>query len=229
VAYDRATGERRWTGGAEQISYVSPQLASIEGRKIVLTVNESSVAGHDPADGTELWRFDWPGHSNSDATCSQAHVLDGGRIFLSKGYGAGAAAFERKPGDPPTFEAVWRQPGLLKTKFTNVAIHDGHAYGLSDGILECVSLADGARRWKGGRYGQGQVLRVGGLLLVQAESGEVVVVACLPEKPRVMGRFAAIDGQTWNNLCLTGDRLLVRNAEEAACYRLPLAARGPAP
>ena len=89
-------------------------------------------------------------------------------------------------------------------------------------------LADGARRWKGGRYGQGQVLRVGGLLLVQAESGEVVAVACSPEKHRVMGRFAAIDGQTWNNLCLTGDRLLVRNAEEAACYRLPLAARGPA-
>jgi outer membrane protein assembly factor BamB len=229
VAYGRLTGDRRWTGGAEQISYVSPQTASIGGREIVFTVNESSVAGYDPADGTELWRFDWPGHSNSDATCSQAHVCDGGRIFVSKGYGAGAAAFELKAGDPPTFEAVWRQPGLLKTKFTNVAIHDGHAYGLSDGILECVSLADGSRRWKGGRYGQGQVLRVGGLLLVQAESGEVVVVACSPEKHHVMGRFAAIDGQTWNNLCLTGDRLLVRNAEEAACYRLPLAARGPAP
>ena len=229
VAYDRATGERRWTGGAEQISYVSPQLASIGGREIVLTVNESSVAGYDPADGTDLWRFDWPGHSNSDATCSQAHVFDGGRIFVSKGYGVGAAAFELKAGDPPSFEAAWRQPGLLKTKFTNVTIHDGHAYGLSDGILECVSLADGARRWKGGRYGQGQVLRVGGLLLVQAESGEVVAVDCSPEKHSVRGRFAAIDGQTWNNLCLTGDRLLVRNAEEAACYRLPLAARGPAP
>ena len=229
VAYDRATGERRWTGGAEQISYVSPQTASIGGREIVFTVNESSVAGYDPTDGTELWRFEWPGHSNSDATCSQAHVLDGGRIFVSKGYGAGAAAFQLKAGDPPSFEAVWRQPGLLKTKFTNVAIHDGHAYGLSDGILECVSLADGARRWKGGRYGQGQVLRVGGLLLVQAESGEVVVVDCSPEKHFVRGRFAAIDGQTWNNLCLTGDRLLVRNAEEAACYRLPLAARGPVP
>ena len=29
VAYDRATGDRRWTGGAEQISYVSPDLATI--------------------------------------------------------------------------------------------------------------------------------------------------------------------------------------------------------
>ena len=229
VAYDRTTGERRGMGGADPIRYGSPQLASIAGRTVVLTVNESTAAGYDPVDGTELWRFEWPGHSNSDATCSQPHVFGDSRIFLSKGYGVGAAVFEAKPGDPPAFTAAWRQPGLLKTKFTNVAVHDGHAYGLSDGILECVSLADGTRRWKGGRYGQGQVLRVGGLLLVQAESGEVVVVACSPEKHRVLGRFAALDGQTWNTLCLAGDRLLVRNAEEAACYRLPLAARGPAP
>ena len=229
VAYDRATGERRWTGGTEQISYVTPQLVTVDGRELVLTVDEASVAGYDPADGSVRWRFGWPGHSNSDATCSQPHLLEGGRIFISKGYGVGAAVFGPQPGEPVTYTAVWRQPSLLKTKFTNVVIHDGHAYGLSDGILECVSLADGKRKWKGGRYGQGQVLRVGGLLLVQAESGEVVVADCAPEKHLVRGRCAALDGQTWNTLCLTGDRLLVRNAEEAAGYRLPLAARGPAP
>ncbi|MFM7412050.1 MAG: PQQ-binding-like beta-propeller repeat protein [Planctomycetota bacterium] len=229
VAYDRATGERRWTGGDEQISYASPQLATIGGREVVLTVNESSVAAHDPVGGERLWRFDWPGHSNSDATCSQACVLDGDRIFLSKGYGIGAAMFRRTAGEAVEFVKQWAQPAALKTKFTNVAIVDGHAYGLSDGILECVSLADGRSRWKRGRYGQGQVLRVGGLLLVQAESGEVVAVRCTPDAHDVMGRFAALQGQTWNNLCLAGDRLLVRNAEEAACYRLPLAARGPVP
>jgi len=57
----------------------------------------------------------------------------------------------------------------------------------------------------------------------------VVAVRCTPDAHDVMGRFAALQGQTWNNLCLAGDRLLVRNAEEAACYRLPLAARGPVP
>jgi len=229
VAYDRATGERRWLGGDEQISYASPQLATIGGREVVLTVNEASVAGHDPVTGEELWQFGWPGHSNSDATCSQAHALDGDRIFLSKGYGIGAAMFQRADGEAGEFTRAWSQPAALKTKFTNVAIHDGHAYGLSDGILECVSLSDGRSRWKRGRYGQGQVLRVGGLVLVQAESGAVVAVRCTPDGHDVMGRFEALDGQTWNNLCLAGDRLLVRNAEEAACYRLPLAARGPAP
>jgi len=223
AAYDRLTGARAWTGGDQQISYVSPQLVSIGGREMVLTVNESSVAGHDPIDGTQQWRFDWPGHSNSDATCSQPHLLDDGRIFISKGYGIGAALFAAADSDAPEFSAVWRQPSSLKTKFTNVVIHEGFAYGLSDGVLECVSLADGTRQWKGGRYGQGQVLRVGTLLLVQAESGEVVAVGCSPARHAVRGRFEALGGQTWNNLCLSGDRLLVRNAEEAACYRLPLA------
>ena len=84
-----------------------------------------------------------------------------------------------------------------------------------------MRLADGKRAWKGGRYGQGQVLRVGALLLVQAESGEVVLVDAAPAKHVVRGRLAALRGQTWNNLCLSGRRLLVRNAEEAACFELP--------
>jgi outer membrane protein assembly factor BamB len=220
VAYDRATGDRIWTGGDEQISYATPILVTHAGRDIVLNVNEGSVAAHDPTDGRTLWSFPWIGHSNSDASCSQAHVLDDGRIFISKGYGIGAAVFEPESGvEPFRFRQAWAQPGMLKTKFSNVAIHDGHAYGLSDGILECVRLADGKRMWKGGRYGQGQVLRVRTVLVVQAESGEVVFVDCSPEKHRVRGRLAALDGQTWNNPCVTPDRLLVRNAEEAVCYR----------
>ena len=73
------------------------------------------------------------------------------------------------------------------------------------------------------------MLRVGGLLLVQAESGEVVLVECVPEKHVVRSRLAAIEGQTWNTLSLSGDRLLVRNAEEAACYKLPLATANATP
>ena len=31
-----------------------------------------------------------------------------------------------------------------------------------------------------------------------------------------------LDGMTWNNIALYGPYLLVRNAEEAACYELPV-------
>ena len=49
VAYDRTTGERRWTGGAEQISYVTPQLVEFGGRPLVVSVNEAHIAAYDPA------------------------------------------------------------------------------------------------------------------------------------------------------------------------------------
>ena len=48
------------------------------------------------------------------------------------------------------------------------------------------------------RYGHGQILGVGDLLLVQAESGDVAVVEATPSELRKLGRFAAIEGKTWS-------------------------------
>jgi outer membrane protein assembly factor BamB len=151
-------------------------------------------------------------------------VIGPDRLFISKGYGIGAAAFDITPGADGAWstEEAWRAKAGLKTKFTNVAFHDGHVYGLSDGILECLRASDGKRMWKGGRYDQGQLLRAGNLLVVQAESGDVVLVEATPEKHRELARLAALSDQTWNSPAIVGDKLLVRNAVEAACYRLPL-------
>lgn len=227
AAYDRADGNRAWIVTGSQISYASPTLAVVDGQDTILSVNESDVSGHDPLDGTRRWSFEWVGHSDSDASCSQAHVIGDRDIFISKGYGIGAALFRlddadaASPGGARAARQIWHMPGLLKTKFTNVVIHEGHAYGLSDGVLECGRLSDGGRAWKRGRYGQGQILRVGQHLLVQAEDGDVVLVACDPSAHRELGRFEAISGQTWNTLCLAGRHLLCRNSTEAACWELP--------
>jgi outer membrane protein assembly factor BamB len=117
----------------------------------------------------------------------------------------------------------WDNHRVLKTKFTNVSVVGPYAYALSDGILECVKVADGEQVWKGKRYGQGQILVVGDVILVTVEmKGDVAMVDASPKAFKELGRLDAIDGQMWNNLCLYGNLLLVRNAEEAACYELPL-------
>jgi outer membrane protein assembly factor BamB len=156
---------------------------------------------------------------------SQASLLSDGRLLLSKGYGVGGALWQltTEPDGTITATENWSDNSILKTKFTNHVIDAGSAYALSDGILECVELESGKRQWKKGRYGHGQILLAGDVLLVQAESGEVLMVEPTPDKFREITKFAAIDGKSWNNLCLYGDLLLVRNAEEAACYRLPIA------
>ena len=224
AAYDRHDGRLVWTAGEYQASFSSPTLATIDGTPQILIVNQDYVTGHDAVSGEVLWQCPWPGSSSSSANVSQPVLLPPDRVLLSKGYGGGAKVVRViHAGDGAwRVEEVWASSRLLQTKFTNVVVRGDYAYGLSDGILECIDVVAGRRQWKGGRYGQGQVLGVGDALLVQAESGDVVLVAARPDRHDEIARFPALAGKTWNNPSLFGNRLLVRNAETAACYELVL-------
>ncbi|HTN77540.1 MAG TPA: PQQ-binding-like beta-propeller repeat protein [Pirellulaceae bacterium] len=228
AAFKQETGEIVWRGGDRQISYASPALATVVGVRQILSVNEDTVTGHDPTTGAELWFAPWPGDSGGNASTSQPQVIGDNQVLVTKGYGTGAKLLQlsQKEGKLAA-ETVWELSQALKTKFTNGAIVDGHIYALSDGVLECVEVQTGEAKWKGkrrraGDYGQGQLLAVGDLLLIQCEDGDVALVAASPESLQELGRFPALEGQTWNTLCLFGKYLLVRNGEEAACYELPL-------
>jgi outer membrane protein assembly factor BamB len=223
AAFQRQTGELVWEGGDQQVSYSSPILATIAGVRQVVCVHEKSVAGHDLKTGKQLWSYDWPGDSTQNANVSQPVRVSEDQFLLTKGYGQGSVLLEFSKGSTDAFDvkSKWNEKMLLKTKFTTVVVYQQHAYGLSDGIMECVHLATGKREWKKGRYGQGQILGVDNVILVQAESGDVAMIAATPAGFNELGRFNALEGITWNNLCLTGKRLLVRNSEMAACFELP--------
>ncbi len=225
AAYHKETGELVWHGGDRQIAYSSPNVVTLAGKRQVVCVNEDNVSGHDLADGTTLWQFDWPGASNANASASQAVAVDADLVLVSKGYGGGAALYQIEATDDG-FKAVeqWSNTTMLKTKFTNVSVFGDHVYALSDGMLECIQWRDEKRKWRprAARYGQGQVLGLAECLLGQAEDGEVALVAADPAKYRELGNFSALTGQTWNNLAYSEPYLLVRNGEEAACFELSL-------
>ncbi|MCC9608151.1 PQQ-like beta-propeller repeat protein [Blastopirellula sp. JC732] len=225
VAYDAESGEKVWTGGKEPISYASVNLFQLGDETEAIIVNESSVAGHNPETGEQLWITPWPGSSAGAASCSQAVDIGDGKILVTKGYAIGAKVFLIEKGADGKYAVndIWEDNRLLKTKFTNVAIKDGYIYGLNDGILECVTAEDGDRQWRERGFGHGQLLMVGDKLLVMTEDGELVLVDATPDGYHEAGRIQALESEispNWNNLCITGDLLLVRNAEQAACYRL---------
>jgi outer membrane protein assembly factor BamB len=224
ICFDAATGEEKWRAGNEQVSYASPTLMILKGLPQIVSMNNSSVTSHRVEDGTILWKADWPGASNGAANVSQPVAIDDERVLLSKGYSTGAKMLkiERDSEDRWTVSELWKDSSVLKTKFTNVVVNDGFAYGLSDGILECVDLSNGQRKWKSKRYRHGQIMLVGQHLLIVAEDGSVAIGAASPEKFVEAYRFQAIEGMTWNNPALAGNLLLVRNGEQAACYRLPI-------
>jgi outer membrane protein assembly factor BamB len=229
VAYDLEMGEIIWTAGNHRSSYASPVLATIAGVEQVISVDENYVTAVRAEDGEPLWAYGWPGSSGSNASVSQPVPVAGDRVFLSKGYGVGAELIKINRSDDGTLrpERIWRSQRVMKTKMTNVVIHEGYVYGLDGGILQCIELESGREMWKArrGRYGHGQILLVGDVIIVMTEmDGDVVLVRATPEEFQELARHPVFEkGQkTWNNPTLAGPFLLLRNDETAACYRLPL-------
>jgi outer membrane protein assembly factor BamB len=91
---------------------------------------------------------------------------------------------------------------------------------LDEAILACVNADTGDLRWKGGRYGYGQIVLAGGNIIVAAENGDVALVRATPEKHDELVRFSAIEGKTWSHPAISRGILLVRNTTEMAAFRL---------
>jgi len=219
VAYRVADGSLVWSNGTERAGYSSPVLATLAGTKQILLFAEALI-GCDATTGAPLWQFPWPGghpHVSLPVIASDSDVV------ISSGYGTGSARVkvERDATGKWSARQVWRS-NRMKAKFTDLILYRGYIYGLDDGIMECIDARTGALAWKDGRYGHGQSLLVGELLLVMGESGDVILVDPQPDRLRELTRFTALNEKTWNPPALAGEYLVVRNDKEAACFRMPV-------
>ena len=228
IAYDRENGSQKWASGSEAASYSSPQAAVVCGTASVLCFNGDGLACHRLDDGKQLFQVPWISNAaEKNNVCQPIVVSDVGletQIFISSGYGRGAALLRVSQQDDQYAVAVTWKNKLLKSKFSSVVAHNGYVYGLDNGILTCLSLTDGARMWKAGRYGHGQLIRVGSELIVISEKGFVAKVACDPNQFRELARLQALDDRTWNHPAFDGNYLLVRNDRSALCFRLAVSA-----
>ena len=173
-----------------------------------------------PVEGTLLWEHAWEGYP----IVQPAQTRDGD-VLINAGQGGGIRrlAVSRGAGGW-SVEERWTSTGL-KPYFNDFVVHEGHAYGFDGSILASVELSSGDRLWKGGRYGQGQLVLLPdqNLLLAISEKGEAALVSATPDKFTELARFPVLEGKTWNHPVVVGDLLLVRNDREMAAFRLSLA------
>lgn len=218
LAFDVASGALRWSAAAGAESYSSPQLNTIAGEELVLLLSNDGLVCVDPATGQERLNYEW---KFNGYRALQPCVL-GDTILLPSPMAPGTRAIRMtKNNGKLAAEELWTSR-QLKPDFTDFVTHQGYAYGIDGGLFTCVDLKTGERRWKGGRYGKGQVLLLenSGLLLVAAEDGRIVLIRADPGEHHEIASFKALEGKTWNHPVLVGNRLYARNAQEAACFEL---------
>lgn len=221
VAYRTDSGEKVWSGGDGEIGYSSPTLVTVAGIPQVVSFNRRSLTSHSPEDGHTLWTYPW---SDEQPNVMQPLAIDTDLILASSGYGVGAKLLRIQTLEDGSLspQLLWESL-RLKSKFANSVFYRGYVYGLDDGIMVCLDPKTGNRKWKKGRYGHGQMLLVGSHLLVQTESGEMILIDPNPKNLNELTRFRVFDGKTWNSPALAGRFLLVRTDGEAACFEMPLA------
>jgi outer membrane protein assembly factor BamB len=222
LAFDSATGKPRWTAPAGNSSYSSPQLAKLAGRDVVLFWGKTGLTAVDAHSGKPAWNYDW---LFEGYRVVQPLLLSETSILLGTGMGVGTRRVEvvADKGDVK-FEDRWTSHDM-KPDFNDYVAYNGYLYGLDHNILCCVDLATGTKKWKNGRYGNGQILLLpdAGQLIVLSESGELALIRANPDKFDEVARHKVLEGKTWNHPVLIGNRIFIRNAEEIACFELPLA------
>jgi outer membrane protein assembly factor BamB len=221
AGYDIGSGNPRWVRTTIGGGYSSPQLAMIDGVPQVLLLSGGGVTSVAPADGSVLWQHPW----QEGVSIVQPALVAERDVIITAGDMMGGTGMRRisvtHNASGWATEERWTTRNL-KPYFNDFVVHNGYAFGFDGRILACIDLQNGERKWKGGRYGAGQLVLLSdqNLLLVLSEEGELALVNAVPDGFSEVARFQALEGKTWNHPVLVGDVLLVRNDREMAAFRL---------
>lgn len=217
IAYDLASGNPRWQGPTGGAGYSSPQLVTINGVQQVVLLNSNGAISVSLADGKLLWEHKWEG-----VPIVQPAVAANGDLLVSVSESSGLRrlAVAQASGGWNVQER-WTTEDI-NPWFNDFVVHKGHAYGFNGSSLVCVNLDDGKLKWKGKRYGYGQLILLPEqeVLLILSEQGEIALAKAAPDQFTELAHFPALEGKTWNHPVLVGNVLLVRNDHEMAAFRL---------
>ena len=149
---DIHTGEpHEWDGSEMIISYSSPIIATIHGRKHLLCLVRQGLVSLDPATGKQNFRY-WFRPKVHESVNAARPVVVGDQIFLSAAYKLGSALI-RVAKDGQSVEEVWTNRENMLAHWSTPIHVDGFIYGFSgrhenEGELRCIRLKDGEVVWK---------------------------------------------------------------------------------
>ncbi len=222
VALDKKAGNLLWRLGSSEAGYASPMLRPSDPSQ-GLTLNRSGLAGFRVADGKILFKYE---HKTRYGINAAQPVDLGDYALISSGYGKGAALIDLKSSIPSSKweseEIACQMSGGVRKGEHYYAIHGQTGGRARHATLRCLEILSGKVLWEQVGFGVGTVIRVGAVLVILSDQGELALVAADPVGFRELARFPVLRGkEIWTPPTYANGLLYCRNKEgDLVCLRL---------
>ena len=232
MAVDIETGQVLWetpNPGGWKMSHSSIVPMVYGGKKMYIYAalgGMAGVAADGPDAGTILWQTrQW----NHTVVAPTPVPMDGGRIFVTAGYGVGSAIFQlTKNGQVFSIESIQEfDRSVFACEQQTPIYNDGILWTVMPrdaGALRQQVVAidpDGGKLLHSGkeeRFGLGPYMIAGDKFLVLNDDGELTMARARPGKWEVLARARVLDGRdAWAPMALAGGRLIVRDSKRMVC------------
>jgi len=222
VALDKDTGKTLWQLDDDGPAYTSPQVATLAGRRQIVTVTHRRLLGVEDDTGKTLWTVPFKVRYDMNIVTPIIH----GDVVVYSGYHEGTTAVRiADRGGTLAAQRLWHSKA--ESMFMNSPVRrDGHLWlamrGGRKGALVCIALADGASKWASPKMGDyASIVRVGDTLLVLTTRGDLLLVAAEHSAYKELGRSHLTDRHVWAHLAVTADRIYVKDKTHLMCFELP--------
>ena len=220
VAYDLATGDQKWKWTGDGTAYASPDLLTVEGTKMVVTLTAKKIVGLGVADGKLLWEAPFPvqGMNYNAAT----PIVEGQTvIFAGAGRGTKAVKIE-KTADGFAAKELWSNPDN-GVQFNSPVLKGGQIYGLSQkSVIFCLDAKDGRTLWTtdlGGR-GFGSIVDAGSVLLALTPKGELLVFEPSDKEYKKLALYKVADSETYAYPVPAGKGVFVKEKDSLSLWNI---------
>lgn len=210
VALEKATGKIVWKSAKKDAGYSTPIPVQRNGEWLALLSNGENYLAVNLKTGKEAWRFKWLTEYGVNAADP---IISGDKVFISTGYGKGAALINLASGQP---QEVWKNKAL-RTQLNPAVLLNGYVYGAdgdttSKAALKCIEWETGATKWSEANFGSGAAVIADGKLIALNGTGELMVGPASPEGFKPTSRAQVLGGKCWTAPVLANGLIYCRNS-----------------
>jgi outer membrane protein assembly factor BamB len=240
VAFDRKSGEQRWTALSDRASYTAPIMIEQAGKRVLVCWTGDHVAGLDPATGKVHWKHPFPPQKMVIGISTPVVAND--RLFVTSFYD-GSLMLKLDP-EKLAVEKLWKRVGRSERPGDTDALHSiiatplaegDYIYGVdSYGELRCLDAKTGDRLWENktaaapGRWSNIHMVRNGESVWMFNEAGELIISRLSPKGFEEISRAKLIEptpeqlrqrragyfGVCWSHPAFANRHVYARNDKE---------------